>query len=135
MFELQPADILNHQKINLSRPARLRYCELAADVAAVLASVEGGRAMVDSWQRHRRPALSGVIVDIENLASFQLTGPARGIKPPLEVRQLIGRLVSAAMVLRGYQGIGEKGAVGPHSQWFTRAEVFRAAAEWQSETA
>lgn len=113
---------------------------------------ERQRRMVESELHHDRPALAGVIRELERRDDFCFFMGFNG-KESTRLRQAIGVLVKIVMSNHGWQGTGKKGSIGVRiksklkgktrgsayntgglSIWFTRAERYEPISQerWQT---
>jgi len=102
------------------------------------------QALEDAEMRHQRPALAGVIIELENTPVFESYLAHNDAHVTRRGRQAIGVIVRLVMEARGWRTTGHKGSLGQRervrpgaqapgsyrnksglSQWFTRAEHYR----------
>ncbi len=98
--------------------------------------------MEDSEIHHLRPALAGVIRELEETPSFEQYFARNGEDNTARGRQAIGVLVRMIMERRGWEKTGEKGSLGQRiksqvnktgskhntsglSKWFSKAEHYQ----------
>jgi len=123
-----------------------RYADLTGDalealkaVLALLNDEEAQRRMEDAEERHDRPALAGVVRDIEALKPVEKYLSSHDAHDTVRFRQAVGVAVRIVMDARGWDTTGDKGSVGRRvrgtyentpgsvSRWFTRSERYRRA--------
>jgi hypothetical protein len=88
--------------------------------------------MVDSEVHHHRPALSGVVVAIENLPAVREVLGSTDINFAKRFRQAVGVAVRVVMEWLGWQKTGEKWSVGV-GEFFSKAEHYVCSSRPSSE--
>jgi hypothetical protein len=83
------------------------------------------RRMHDSEDHHDRPALAGVIRELEALPFVQRFFSNHSPQQTLRFRQAVGVAVKILMEKEGRVRTGNKGSLDHLSRWFTRAERYK----------
>lgn len=128
-----------------------RYADVLSDQRISFVSIieffevpDRQRRMVESERHHDRPALAGVIRELELRQDFNDFMGQHGDHGTTRFRQAIGVLVKIIMANHGWEGTGKKGSIGVRnkakligkivgsaynsgglSSWFTRAERYK----------
>ena len=121
--------------VDLKRDVQIRRFEdvlsgapaAVGDVVAVIGATDARQRMIDAVERHRRPALAGVVTDIETLSSVKRLFTVYGVESTFARRfkMFVGAVVRVVMAVCGYATTGSKGSMRRISKWFTRAEIYR----------
>jgi len=95
------------------------------------------KRLEDSELNHKRPALAGVIVDLENINTVENFFKKNDAHTTVRFRQAIGVLVKLHMLQNGWTTTNVKGSLGTRdknlqyentegslSKWFTKAERY-----------
>lgn len=135
----------------LSDPQGRRYADVMRDdrldfraVLALLDDPDRQRRMVEAEIHHKRPALAGVVVELEAIPAVHTFFALHDGRTTIRARQAIGVAVRVIMQQKGFTTTGRKGTLGTRrrqipastapgayqngndclAKWFTRAEHF-----------
>lgn len=87
------------------------------------------RRMIESEKHHDRPALAGIVIDLESLIVEQSMagierGEMQGWPSPTRRNQLIGVIIRIVMEAEGWKPTGKKGSLVGISKMFKRSERY-----------
>jgi hypothetical protein len=82
------------------------------DVLAFFSEPERQRRMEDSELHHDRPALAGVVRELESLPSVDRFLASQDPRRTKRLRQAVGVVVRIIMEQRGWKKTGKKGSLG-----------------------
>ncbi len=105
------------------------------DIVEFFDSPDTIRRMIESEKHHNRPAIAGVVKDLELLFQKQVSeanqlGESKAEGPSAMRRnQIIGVIVRLVMESKGWKPTGKKGSLAGLSYTFRRGEHYAPAAE------
>jgi hypothetical protein len=82
------------------------------------------RRMLESEQHHDRPALAGVVRELELDVKIKKFYDGLSPKEAVRFRQAVGVIVRIVMVKAGWNQTGLRGSLKGLSKWFSRSERY-----------
>jgi hypothetical protein len=82
------------------------------------------RRMMESEQHHDRPALAGVVKELEQDEKIKKLYEGLSAKEAIRFRQAVGVIVRLVMVQNGWKQTGLRGSLAGISDWFKRPERY-----------
>jgi hypothetical protein len=82
------------------------------------------RRMLESEQHHDRPALAGVVRELERNEAIKKLYEGLSAKEAVRFRQAVGVIVRLVMVKAGWNQTGLRGSLKGLSKWFSRSERY-----------
>lgn len=82
------------------------------------------RRMIESEQHHDRPALAGVVRELERDEKIKKLYEGLSKKEAVRFRQAVGVIVRIVMEKAHWNRTGQRGALKGLSKWFSRSERY-----------